>query len=186
MLELIRSLFFFRSLPFRLCLDHSFKELPLQQRPLFFQRLVPVVLRVQRYCFFLSVQHFRKIFLIYFWLFLYTLNLNALHQTWRLILLFLSENSACFSTFSASFQQLFRRKISQIRHFSWKTEAFPWMLLPRKVTNRTRKALSAYLAPPSRVPLHLCTSAPTVLRPQKGTSPARKASWQRKFLHLIN
>ena len=49
------------------------------------------------------------------------------------------------------------------------------MLLPRKVTNRTRKALSAYLAPPSRVPLHLCTSAPTVLRPRKGANPARKA-----------
>ena len=55
------------------------------------------------------------------------------------------------------------------------------MLLPRKVTNRTRKALSAYLAHLSRVPLHLrflyslCTSAPTVLRPRKGANPARKA-----------
>ena len=55
---------------------------------------------------------------------------------------------------------------------------------PRKVTNPTRNGLSAYLAHLSRVPLHLrflyslCSyspSAPTVLRPRKGTSPARKA-----------
>ena len=54
------------------------------------------------------------------------------------------------------------------------------MLLPRKVTNPTRKALSAYLAPlhlcsysPS-APLLLCTSAPTVLRPRKATKLTRK------------
>ncbi len=49
---------------------------------------------------------------------------------------------------------------------------------PRKHTNLARNGLSAYLAPLSRVPLHLyslCTSAPIVLRPRKGANPARKA-----------
>ena len=54
-------------------------------------------------------------------------------------------------------------------------------LLQRIASNTARKGLSAYLAPPSRVPLHLrflyslCSSAPTVLRPRKDTNPARKA-----------
>ena len=85
------------------------------------------------------------------------------------------------------------------------------MLLPRKVTNRTRKGLSEYLAPPSRVPLHLrflyslcslctsipsaplfplrlyslCTSAPTVLRPRKDTNLARKACLTTSVLYTL-
>ena len=75
---------------------------------------------------------------------------------------------------------------------------------PRKVTNRTRKGLSAYLAPPSRVPLllrflySLCTSIPSApLFPlhlcsysppsTKGRQSGTKGMFDNEcFLHLIN
>ena len=194
--------------------------------------------------------------------------------------MFLFENSARFSTFSASFQQLFRRKISQIPPFYRKNRSFMTGLLqrkgakrlihekvgprnhtklalkvyprnwhekfihersrighetfvheitrnwherfihetgtkssstkqarkvhPRKVTNRTLKGFSAYLAPPSRVPLHLrflyslCSSIPSApLFPlhlcsysppsTKGRQSGTKGMFDNEcFLHLIN
>ena len=115
LLELIRFFFFFCTLvllPFRLCLDHSFKELA-EQPPLSIFISVPVVLRVQRYCFFLSVQLFLKKIFIYFILFHYPLSLSILQNTSADFLPFLWRFRPRKSAFYDSFRMDFKRKISQ-------------------------------------------------------------------------
>ncbi len=85
---------------------------------------VPVVLRVQRYCFFLSVKHFFKIFSIYFELFHYSLTYSTLQEPFRRAFRQITPVCAMKTPLFGEKRLLKREKISQILRISRKTGAF--------------------------------------------------------------
>ena len=97
-----------------------------------FQRPVPVVLRVQRYCFFLSLQHFFKIFFTYFHFFHYPLKLSGLQTGKRKTQAEKRRNRPGFALPEGGSAGNSRRKISQNPTFSGKNDADPWILLSTK------------------------------------------------------
>ena len=99
-------------LPFRLCLDHSFKELPLNNFPSFSTGFVPVVLRVQRYIFFLSEQHFHEKKFIYFQLFQFPLKITALERRFPAF----PRDSTMKNADFRGFRDVFRKKMAGKYH----------------------------------------------------------------------
>ena len=135
---MIRFFFFCTSLPFRLCLDHSFKELRSTTSLVSFT-VVPVVLRVQRYDFFLSLQLFFQLFSLIFHLFFISLNTTRLQMQKtedltesRLII-------TPFRTFSRPSTAISTQKISQNSGNHGKTDKEQMRIPPRNVAGMRRK-----------------------------------------------
>ncbi len=85
---------------------------------------VPVVLRVQRYYFFLSLQHFFNFFSFIFQLFFISLKSNALQRRFCARFREKQPFSARFSLFFEDYRRVSSRKISQNRKIMTETDAF--------------------------------------------------------------
>jgi len=89
-----------------------------------FQPRVPVVLRVQRYTLFLSLQHFFKLFFTFFELFLFWLIANVLYNEKYSNLCDFITFLRLFSPFLLRFRTNLNEKISQNPKIRRKTERF--------------------------------------------------------------
>ena len=136
--ELIRS-FLFRTLvllPFRLCLDHSFKELPLNNLPLFLQHRSRCFASAKVLLFPFPPTLF-QLFFIYFSIIFHLAEKQCVTEAVFASFREKQPFSARFSLFFEDYRRFLSRKISQNRKIMTKTDAFwtSFLLLEKRTVH---------------------------------------------------